>query len=113
MMSDEVSDLKTLAKLMEIQFDEIKDQIKDQKEDFKERMTKSDAHFDRRIEKLEERFSQEIKDITQRTSTRDADIAVLQAKLEQTSRSWGGFIGMIAGVISSIVISAIGKLLGF
>jgi hypothetical protein len=112
-MAEDVSDLKTLAKLMEIQFDEIKDQIKDQKEDFKERITKSDAHFDRRIEKLEERFSQEIKDITQRTSTRDTDIAVLQAKVESTSKSWGGFVGMIAGVISSLTIAVITKLLGF
>lgn len=112
-MSDDVSDIKALAKVMAVQFDDVKRRIDDQKQDLKERLEKSDAHFDKQIEKLENRFSGDLKDLNQRLNEKNVDIAVLKKETESTTKNWGSIVGLVAGSIASIIVTVITKAMGF
>lgn len=101
MMSDKLpeSDVKQVAQIFEIKFEQLKDKLLDLKDD----ISKSDLHFDRRIDKLEEKFDKrevELKD-------QAVDISTLQ---EKTNRS-SGFIAVVVGSIAAIFVSLIQRFL--
>lgn len=116
-MSEKITDanLKVLGQIIESRFTSIEakfasleEKIKEQKADFKETLLKTDEN----IEKLEARVShnlvkleEETKKIASKLEVKSDDLTKLQTESNSVLKQWGAFVGMIAGAISSIIVS--------
>lgn len=110
-----MTDLKVLTQLIETRFSSLEERLKEQKIDFKEHLIKQDKYF----EKLEERMSdelsktdEEIKKIAQKLETKSQNLTKLETESASIGRQWGGFVGLIAGIISSVIVTIIAKIFG-
>lgn len=112
-MSSQDPSLNSIAKLMQLQFDDVKKKIEEQKQDFKDQLRKSDEYFDKRIDKFEEKFDKEFKEVNEKLGKKAVELAVLKNESERSIKNWGSIAGLIAGSIASIVVAIVTKILGF
>lgn len=96
-MSDEVKDIDTLAKLMKLQLEIIK-----------ERFDKNDTFLEKKFDKLDEKMET----FEEKLGEKNVDIALLKKETESTTKNWGSFVGLIAGSLASIIVTVIMKALG-
>lgn len=123
-MSEKITDanLKVLGQIIEAKFSTLEDKIgaledkiREQRVDFKENLMKTD----RNIEKLEVRVSQnlgkleeETKKIANKLEVKSDDLTKLQSESSSVLKQWGAFVGLIAGAISSVVVSLLVRYFG-
>ena len=132
MMSDKLPStdkeyLQSLTKLIDLHLISLNTKIDTTTEDLKEKISevksslhKSDQIFDRRLDKVVDKLEvvhrdaiNKIDEVKDTHTNHLVNFAKMEAESKLTGKTWNGFLGALGGIISSVLVVILVKLIGF